>query len=209
MDMRRTQSGAVIVLLIGLLALGGLLLVGGREQVAAFPRSVPASAAERSCAKAIAKAGQGVFKARLKQCETCAKKQAKDQEPDSTPCSTYDPTGKVAKARLKGESSVARACSDDTIAALGLGGCGTTVASVQACVGATHDASAQGLCGAMRGTNLFTVYQCTSAIRTMFLTTKLLCGTSCMGNVKTSKAPALCTPKAGGIHPLPDSPPLP
>src|SRR5262245_53424465 len=104
--MAHSKKGAAVLAVSAVLAAAAVALLAGRDQVGAFPGAVPGTPAVQKCGKAIAKAGQGLMKARLKSCDACAKKQAKDQESDSLDCSTYDPTGQVPKAISKAETLI-------------------------------------------------------------------------------------------------------
>ena len=148
--MFRRQAGTARTVAICLLIVVAAALLLAKRDLRAFPGSIPASVEAQKCAKALDKAGAGLFKARLKECSRCERNQTADKESEATDCSAADPLGKIAKARGKAAAGVASECTDPTVTELGLGVCGPTVAALQACVGDSETLS-QELCLAMHG----------------------------------------------------------
>ncbi len=153
-----TCAKLVVRTIVLAIALQPSLAFFDARDVRAFPGTAPASSQAYRCAKAIEKTSAKIFKARLKECSSCEKRQAADTESETVACAVLDSRGKVASAIASSFSTVLTVCSDETISELSLGPCGTDLSSLQSCVNA-YDSTAKDLCVTMHGAAALTAAQ--------------------------------------------------
>jgi hypothetical protein len=104
--------------------------------------AVPASNPATACHNRVAKATRKYLANRMKLQRRCQADKDLGRLAPTTDCLTHDPTTRLADARARLDTALAK-CSDGDFAALT--GCGSSIAAAQACVGAAAEAAGDAL----------------------------------------------------------------
>jgi hypothetical protein len=110
------------------------------ESAYGTPEVLPLNPAEATCQRFVGTALRKYFTTRMGEQQKC--QLAKDRGQTTVDCVSADPKGKVARARQKARDTIAR-CEPDVFA--NLEGCGSDLASLQACVLAASNVDADAL----------------------------------------------------------------